>query len=217
MEHGLSHWNGIGGLYGSRSEVRAAKQRIRAEFQGTAKIIFFGRRELALMNAIGRKLNRIRWVRRLSSLARSCENVLDLLEGIPNTSHISGVDWRQRRPIADATADVRRSGLIWVSPVLPATREDVRKVLDLMSPIFAKFGFDLLVTLSSVTERSLCCVTSINYDKSDVADAARAAKCYEQLMAVLLQNGYVPYRVASVKNLSKEEASHPHLHSEMSL
>jgi 4-cresol dehydrogenase (hydroxylating) len=148
----------------------------------------------------------IRSVRRLCAAAAVCESVLDLLEGIPNRAHITGVDWRDKRTNAQNSSDPRNAGLIWASPVVPATLHDVKRVVELMEPIFNRFGFDLLITLSSVTERSLCCVTSINYDKSDLADVNRARQCYQQLMANLIETGYLPYRTASVNQASCEKA-----------
>ena len=68
----------------------------------------------------------------------------------------------------------------------------------MVNPIFSEFGFDPLITMSSVNERSLCCVTSINYNKQDPADGQRAAKCYRQLTTELAAIGYLPYRTLSV-------------------
>lgn len=197
VEEGLGAWNCIGGLYGSDAEVRAARQQIRREFRGTARVLFFGRRKLGLAQQLGQRLGNFRWARRLAATAANAGGVLDLLEGVPNDEHIKGVWWRERQTTLDGPADLRHAGLIWVSPIIPATRHDATRLLTLIEPIFKRFGFDLLITMSSVTERSLICVTSINYDKSDSSDQQRASDCYDHLTGALAQAGYPLYRTSS--------------------
>ena len=197
-EHGLRAWNGLGGLYGTHTEVKAARRVIARQFRGVARLIFFRRRRLRQAQRILRSLRSFAWARQLASLGKNMESVLDLLEGIPDSSHISGSFWRDRREDLTEDEDPRTSGLIWHSPVLPATASHVKELLELIYPIFSKYGFDPLLTMSSINERSLCCVTSINYDKQDPADGERAAQCYEELKTTLTSTGYLPYRSTSV-------------------
>ena len=59
---------------------------------------------------------------------------------------------------------------------------------------FAKYGFEPLVTLTSITPRVLCCVATISYDKCDAEQTRQAAACYKELYEICTREGYLPYR-----------------------
>ena len=196
-EQGLGAWNILGGLYGDPAEVRAAQKVVRRAFRWVARAHFFDRRRL---NTARRLIPWLRWLQagqRLSAAVESAGSAFDLLEGIPSAEHLRGAFWRCRETGAVARGDVRKSGLIWVSPVLPLTAEAAEEALAVLEPIFSRYRFDLLVTMTAVTDRALCCVTSINYDKGDADERQRAADCAAELHSQLASAGYYPYRNSS--------------------
>jgi 4-cresol dehydrogenase (hydroxylating) len=66
--------------------------------------------------------------------------------------------------------------------------------MNLLEPIYARHGFDTLVTFTMITERAMVCVSNISYDKRIPEEAERAHACYEELMTALMQAGFYPYR-----------------------
>ena len=61
---------------------------------------------------------------------------------------------------------------------------------------FHNHGFEYQVTLSQVSDRALCAVMSLHYDRSSVSETDRAACCHDALVGELLAAGYIPYRGA---------------------
>jgi 4-cresol dehydrogenase (hydroxylating) len=124
----------------------------------------------------------------------AASGAFDLLEGVPSAAHLPGARWRAKQA---SEAHLREAGLIWVSPVLPLCGRAVEEVRQIVEPIFKTYRFDPLITMTAVTERAICCVMSINYDRCDDADVQRAAACNQELYASLSRSGYYPYRRAS--------------------
>ena len=84
---------------------------------------------------------------------------------------------------------------MWLCPVVPMTGAAVNHLLRLTEPIFAQHGFDPLLTLSAVNERSFSVVMTIAFDREDAADREAARACYDALFEAVMAAGYPPYRV----------------------
>ena len=197
-KYGLKAWNVLGGLYGSRAEVRASRKALRKELAGLAKVHSFQSRKLHLAERVSKFLSFCRFGRQLEETVGSVSSAYDLLRGVPNSEHLRGAHWRTRQGASTDGESVRNAGLIWISPVLPMTSGAAREVLEVAEPLFHAHGFDLLVTMTAITERALCCVMSINYDKTDACEVKNARKCAETLHSTLCGLGYYPYRTPSI-------------------
>ena len=139
-------------------------------------------------------------------VADNASAAFDLLEGIPTPEHLKGVYWRAQPEVAAADeANIQSRGLIWISPILPTTSEACREVTKLIEQTLESFGFDALMTLSAVTPRAMCCVTSIHFDKAAQEEKTRASRCYEKILEELLSAGFTPYRLGrqSMNKLSR--------------
>lgn len=193
-EQGLGAWNMVGGLYGTRGEVNAAQRVVRRQLKSVGMVHFFDQAKLTLAKRLAGACTWSRLGRQAMEHLNNVENGFDLIRGVPNREHLNGVHWRAKR----RAADVRETGLIWVSPILPMTGKDVDRMENIVYPIFSRHGFDPLITLTSITERALCCVMSINYDKAEEADVERAQQCASEMKAALAAAGYYSYREPSV-------------------
>ena len=193
-EAGVGAWNLMGALYGTKATVRAAVGEVRRAFAGSARVHFFDDRKLNLGRTVTGALSRMGLLRGLAGTVESARSVYDLLCGIPAADHLRGVYWRMRRPPRDLIADLGNAGGLWFSPVLPATGEYARLLLDTIEPIFDRHGFEPLITMTSVTERALVGVISVFYDAESEAETEAAAACYEELSAAAITKGFWPYR-----------------------
>ncbi len=193
-ECGVGVWNLMGALYGTKAMVRAAAAEVRRAFAGIARVRFFDHRKLRLGQAVTGALARIGLLRGLAGTVESARSVYDLLCGIPSAEHLRGVYWRMRQPPRDLIAELGNTGGLWFSPVLPATGEYARQLLETLEPIFDKHGFEPLITMTSVTERALVGVVSVFYDADSKAETDAAAACYEELSAAAIARGFWPYR-----------------------
>lgn len=197
-QHGIGAWNGCGAIYGSPASVRAARRALKQAMpQLTLK--FIDDRKLDLAKAVIGRLNRVGIARNLGKQLAILEPLYRLFQGQPGDEHLAGIGWRLREPISPAgvqATDPRDSsaGLKWISPVLPATGQDARALMQLIEPIYNRHGFDALVTMTMITERAMIAVTNVAYDRSDPRQCERAAQCYDELYAAVLERGFVPYR-----------------------
>jgi 4-cresol dehydrogenase (hydroxylating) len=199
-QYGIGAWNLMGGLYGSRRTVRAARADIRRAFRGVARVHFFGPRLLQLgRTALGFSA-RLGVGRSLLETVESADSVYRLLCGEPSAEHLRGVFWRHKR--LPEPLDVARAGVLWFSPVTPMRGSDALEVVATAEPIFARYGFESLITLSAVTARALVGVISVCYDPEDADQTAAAAECYRMLSHTLTDRGFYPYRTGLQSELS---------------
>jgi 4-cresol dehydrogenase (hydroxylating) len=192
-EHGVGAWNLIGGLYGTEAEIRGARCTIRRALSPVARVHFFRRPTLERVRKFARWIPNIRAKSKLLGLVDSVSGAFELLEGSPSHEHLKGARWRNRT-ISDANSDLRNSGLIWHSPVVPMTSNAVRRLLSVVESTLEGFGFESLITLTTATDRSLCCVISINYCKSTNRENEKALACLQSLRKATEAIGYYSYR-----------------------
>jgi 4-cresol dehydrogenase (hydroxylating) len=197
-EFGLGEWNVIGGLYGTKREVAAARATVKKELGRGSRVHYFSRQKLDLAALVLRRLRSIPLFKGLDNAVESARTVFDLLEGVPNRAHLQGAQWRSHSTNEGATPDIRATGLIWISPVIPMTGEYFPTVIDDLIATISGYGFDPLITLTSVTDRAVCCVTSINFDKECESESQRALVCAEALNGQLQSRGLHRYRSSSV-------------------
>lgn len=191
----VAPWNALGGLYGTRLEVKAKRAAIRSAFRGITKPIFFSKRQLKLTAWAVDHLPPTETLNRLRHLHDTMIDVFDLLSGVPSKAHLEGAFFRHR----PESGDVQDVGLVWFAPVVPMRGQDVSQLIDAIEPIANRYGFDLPVTVSPVVARAAVCVTNLSFDKNDDLKAKQAAACYREMKAVAESLGYPVYRSSSVE------------------
>lgn len=118
--------------------------------------------------------------------------VYRLLCGEPGAEQLEGVFWRHKR--LPEPMDIAQAGVLWFSPVVPMRGADALEMVAAAEPIFARHGFEPLITLSAVTTRALVGVISVCYDPADESQVTAAAECYGALSHTLRDQGFYPYR-----------------------
>ncbi len=191
-------WNLSGSLTGPTPLVRAQKRALRKALRGVGRVRFINDRTLAL----GEMLTRWLPIPRLAQRVNLLRPYYDLLKGKSADIFVRGAQWRLRRrpehdPAHPPDPQEVGCGLLWVSPVLPATGEAAETVVNEMEPIFNRHGFDLPVTFTLAGERTLICVMSIMFDKSLLEETAQAQACYDEALDRLFALGFVPYRASA--------------------
>lgn len=201
-KHGVGAWCGSAGLYGSCLEVAAAAREVRRVLRGVPglRLLVLGERSLRCARSVRAVCERLGLFKTLRTTLEKIEMGFRLLQGISPRVCLQGGLWRTRT-LAHASEVAQAqdprdagAGFLWLSPVIPATRDDVQRLHAVVEPIFAKHRFEYQATLTMVTERALCAVTTVCFDKQDPADAARARACHDELLEALLAAGYPPYR-----------------------
>jgi 4-cresol dehydrogenase (hydroxylating) len=198
---GVGAWNVSGGIYGlgtstlfhGANQVEIIKSAVQRSLRGY-RVIFLSDFRLRLAKQATSVMNKVGIGRKFSEVLKIVEPAYGLLKGIPSDEFLRGVLWQSRKDTASLDPLDHNVGLIWVSPIAPATGAHAQTIIDIAEPIYRKHGFDFLITFTIITERSLACVTNLTFDKGDPAQCARAAACYDELMETLLSRGYPPYR-----------------------
>lgn len=193
---GLGAWNVGGSLTGTRGHVRASKQALRAALRGLCTVRFVSDRQLEWALRVLGALSRVGIARRAANFAESARPVFAAAKGIPADEPIRGTYWRLRdEPPADVNDPLEAgAGVMWVSPVMPMTGEDARRVMALVEPVFARHGFEPLCTFTLLNERAMIAVLNVYFDKRVAEEAAAAEQCHHELVRVLNAEGYYPYR-----------------------
>ena len=190
-------WTGFATIYGSRRVVAAVRKDFRDALRGPAMRFFSVSPQRAKTLA---KL--APWVpgqlgRQLGSTTRTLQGALDLALGRPNDTALPLAYWRNpvayRGPESDPARD--GCGLIWYAPVIPMRAKPVRHYVEMMRRTMAAFRIEPLITLTSNGDRVFEGTTPLLFDRTDVAAAARAKRCYERLFTQGLSVGCAPYRL----------------------
>ena len=192
----IGAWNGSGALYGTRAQVKEARRLLQRALRGIAsKLQFLDDRMLRVASAFAGPYEMLTgW--RLQRMLALLRPVYGLMKGIPTAHPLASTYWRKRTP-PPAAMDPDRDGcgLLWASPVAPADGHHAHRLTALASDILLDHGFEPMISLTMVTERSLACVVSIAFDRELPGEDARALDCYHDLMQRLASDGYYPYRL----------------------
>ena len=193
---GIGAWNGSGGLYGTRPQVREAKRRLGRALKGKVdRLLFVDDRRLGLLT---RFAGPARWLTGLDvkGTVTVLSPVYQLLKGVPTEAPMASTYWRKRTPIPlRPDPDRDGCGLLWCSPLVPNTGRHIAEATRLAEAILLQHGFEPQVSVSLATSRSAICVIAISYDRSVPGEDARALKCYRHLAETLIDRGYPPYRL----------------------
>ncbi|MGE3807423.1 MAG: FAD-binding oxidoreductase, partial [Gemmataceae bacterium] len=205
-KHQVPTWMVSGSLTGTREEVAAKRKIVRRAFArlADAQLTFVDRRRLSLIGWLRRHLPRWRF---LDGLRTQLDRVflwVNFLQGRTDHGTLKGSHWRARGQAGpDQDPRASGSGLIWICPLLPMTSEATAAVQEIGRRHFHAAGFEYQVTLSQVSDRALCAVMSLHFERTSAEETRRAAACHDALTQELVAAGYIPYRGApqTVKHL----------------
>lgn len=192
----FGRWNGSGGIYGTRAQVKEARRLVKLALRGkVTRLQFLDDRLLALA---ARFATPYRWLTGLD-LRRTLEivkPVFGLIKGIPTEKPMASCYWRKRVPVpAHADPDRDGCGLLWCAPVAPADGKSVRQMTAICEEILLAHGFEPMISLTLTTDRAVTCVVSISYDREISGEDGRAIKCYRELLDRMTEEGFYSYRL----------------------
>lgn len=192
----FGRWNGSGGLYGTKAQVKEARRLVKQALRGkVTRLQFLDDRLLEIGARFARPY---RWFTGLD-LTRTLEivrPVFGLIKGIPTEKMMASCYWRKRGPVPeDPNPDRDGCGLLWFAPVAPAEGESVHAMTSACEEILLSHGFEPMISLTLTTDRAVTCVVSISYDRAIPGEDERAMSCYLELLDRMTQAGYYSYRL----------------------
>lgn len=193
---GLGAWHVSGSLTGTQRQVSDARRALRRACAGLGRCVFVNDARLAFAGRLARAFS---WTASGARLERQLEALrpnYGLLKGIPTPAPLDALYWRVRD--ADPQRDPLDSGcgLVWISPVIPATGTDARAVLDIVTRRLELSGFEAPATFTFINERACVGIFNVYYDKNNADERDAAERCYHEIMRALIDAGYPPYREA---------------------
>lgn len=115
--------------------------------------------------------------------------------GIPEDNPIRQAYWRKKTPIpADLNPDRDKCGLIWFSPIIPFTGNDLEETVSVIEKVTYEHGLEPAISMQCMSERSIHIIASIAWDREIDGEDERALKCYDRIRKLLEAKGYHYYR-----------------------
>lgn len=189
------YWTAIGGLYGTRRQVAAARSDVKRAFRAFSRIDFASDRMIDVLEAVLAS-PLLAW----SSIAETTRRgvgalryIHGLSRGTPSNVGEQGVSWR-----IDRREDV---GFFWWSPTFPATGADARAAVEIAEALFGEYDIELPITMSFVNAHRLVGTMSCTYNKRDPEARERAETLYHRLRDEFSRAGIGQYR-SSVPGMS---------------
>ena len=198
-------WNGSGGLYGTRGQVAEGRRLVRNALRGkVSKLQFLDDRKLQLAARFAKPYSAITgWD--LSRALELVRPVYGLMKGIPTDHPLRRCYWRKRSIPERMDVDRDGCGLLWCSPIAPLAGEHAAAIAGIATRILLRNGFEPMLSLTLLTERTIGCVISISYDRDIPGEDEKALSCSKELLQELNANGYVPYRLG-IQSMGQMEA-----------
>jgi 4-cresol dehydrogenase (hydroxylating) len=181
-------WTAIGGLYGSKRMVSARAAEIRKAFRGLARAQMISDRKVQTLKKIVQSwpVRDAAWAEMIRAGVEASEVVHGFSRGVPSDAGFESTLWR-----VDRFQDL---GFIWLNGTVEATGERVRDVLEIAGRLFRRIGFELPVTLSSVTPETIVATMSCSFHRKDPAQIERAHELFFKVSEEFARAGIKPAR-----------------------
>ncbi|MCB9025722.1 MAG: FAD-binding oxidoreductase [Bdellovibrionaceae bacterium] len=181
-------WSGIGGLYGSRKQVKMMSKILESRLKPFGKIRYFSTSKFKFLRFISKLIcwKSSRTLDIIKNSLDSIESFHKLCKGIPSRAPAEHVLWK-----AQNTSDL---GLIWISPVIKASNKYLNELLILIRPVFEEFNFEFPLTVTLIDHAHLACILNLCFDKSDPNEVIRAHLAHEKINELLKANNIGCYR-----------------------
>lgn len=184
----VGEWNGLGALYGSKRKVADSKRAMVSALRGVAKVRFFERWILVLLENVisAMPLKRFADYRALSMTVSNLLSLHGLQEGVPFDLATENIGWR-----VSSKEDL---GLIWFAPTVQAKGQEILQAVRLGESLFKEYGFEMPLTITLVTPERVVLTFNITFNKNDQGELSRAHALYSALNMQCQEEGFMPYR-----------------------
>jgi 4-cresol dehydrogenase (hydroxylating) flavoprotein subunit len=169
---GAEPWFGSGELYGaSREQILAERKIIEEALAGQVDQLTF-------------------------SDAVSGSDRANLDVGIPSDTNIKSTYWRKKMKIpTDLDPDRDGCGVLWLCPLFPFDGTQIVDALATIESTIKSYQFEPNIAMLCSTSRSIKMFIAIMYDRNEPQADRQAMECHDRLLQLLLDRGYIPYRL----------------------
>lgn len=188
-------WNGSGGLYGTKAQVAEARRLIKRALRGkVTRLQFLDDKKLALAGRFAGAYGMVTgWnLRKALDLLKP---VYGLMKGIPTPYSLRSCYWRKKFVPEEINIERDGCGLLWCSAVAPSIGAEALKAAGIATSVLLEHGFEPLLSLTLLTERTVGCIVAITYDRAVPGEDDRAMACHDDVLDKLNAAGFYPYRL----------------------
>ncbi len=128
------------------------------------------------------------------------KELIKLKKGIPTNFFVDSVYWRKRAlnmSTNQLNPDKDRVGMIWIAPIAPMTKENVKKLVEISTSISEQYEFEPAISITLLNDKAADCILSIIFDRDIPKEEHNALICYDKLMEAFNAIGFTSYRASS--------------------
>jgi len=194
---GFGPWSAIAGILGTPRRLKAARREIRKALKGIAQTVFLTDPLVEAADRISAPLQFIPFVRDKRIMLHAVRPLYDITKGIPTDEPVKSTYW----PLGDDAAhheldpDQSESGLLYCLPILPIDGHTVHAVMQETEAHFARFGFEVYITVNLMDNKAMECVVSLAFPRNDPERRQAAHECIQSMEQYYMASGYPPYRL----------------------
>lgn len=184
----------IGGIYGSKYEVRAKcktiRKALRKKLPGKTLTIFASTKMLEIGTKFFELLptNIFSILERIKVLLSSLKDVHGMMQGIPADSAMKGL-------LGGVRENYGNLRLMWCSSRIPSDSTSVIKYIEIVKQCYRKHGYEFLLEMLMVTPNDIVTLQKIQWQKGNAEQEKRGLACYKEMRESLQEAGFYPYRM----------------------
>jgi 4-cresol dehydrogenase (hydroxylating) flavoprotein subunit len=174
---GVPPWQGSGAHYAaSRALGQATRELVLAALQPWAKVAVF------------------------DTDTHGPELAASLFMGVPSNQNLASTYWRKRGPVPgppdSPDPDRDGCGVLFICPVLPLQGALATQVLAQVEALVLRHGLEPNIGMHIDAHHTLLVYIALMYDREAPGEDARALACHDAVLALLLELGHFPFRLA---------------------
>lgn len=214
-ENAIDVWTGIGGIYGTKDVVKAAKKEIRRQLKPFVKDLkFANQKTLKLLKAARVIVPSFLGKSNLEVIEERLTKLLNVIEGRPTEAALPLAYWKlkDRKYENEQNSNLVDDdcGLIWYSPLVMNKPHLIETYVTFVTEICQSFQIEPLITLTTLSEKCFDSTVPILFDRRDPEQTRRARQCYEALLFEGQKLGFFPYRLGidQMKKITSTKSVH---------
>ncbi|MDJ0743391.1 MAG: FAD-binding protein [Xenococcaceae cyanobacterium MO_167.B27] len=210
-QYGVAPWSLVGGIYGSKEQVKLSKSKLKKSLSDLGKIEFFDSKKVNTVRKFVELYRKTAPDSLLFKVIKGAKALLSskdievmallpemhgILQGNPTERIIKSAYFKSPNvPPEDKVNPAQDNcGVIWLAPAVPASGKKIKELLEIVRPLYDKSGFDFSGCLTRINNRTFFLLLGIFFQREDEAESQQALELYNALAQATKQAGYQPYR-----------------------
>ncbi len=214
-EQGLAQWTFVGGIYGTRQQVKAHKSEISKRLSQLGRLMYADDTSESFLRLLVRGVRSpgvkgvfYRAIKALSHLfiskvsVETIESLLSLypiLKGEPNENILAAAYFKNKRAAPSENLDPARDGcgLLWFAPILPAIGHEIQAFLSTLSKFVRPISLRHRCCSFKAIREPFLMLVPLFYRREDSEEAERAQRTSDELCGLLRRFNYQQYRCST--------------------